>query len=146
MIPYIDTSVLVTAAGVPEPTASATSTACRTLVQAIGNGSLAAAISAEVLQELLHAASWRQARTHGLLLVELVATLFPHPLPISGTTVVKAASLMRATPHLGTRVAIHAAAMSEAQINDVIALDPEFGLISGIRRLSPADAVSQYRL
>jgi predicted nucleic acid-binding protein len=138
--PYLDTSVLLSAASA-SPAAG-----CQTLVQALGNGVFSATISAEVLQELLHAASWRQARAQGLLLVDLTATLFAHPLPITGTTVVKAAALMRTTPRLGTRVAIHAAAMAEARISDVIALDPEFGLISGVRRLSPEDAVNHYRL
>ena len=138
---YIDTTVLLRAAGDGTEDIS-----CRLLVSAIGDGRLPATISAEVLQELLHTASWRQSRAQGLLLAELAGRLFPHPRPIGGTTVARAAELLRTTPQLGTRVAIHLAAMAEAGIREVIAADAEYGLVSGIRRLDPADAVAVYRL
>jgi predicted nucleic acid-binding protein len=137
---YLDTSVLLGAAGHPAEVF------CQQVVTAVGTGILPGVISAEVLQELLHLAAWHQARSQGLTLVELASQVFPHPLPITGDTVARSLGLLRATPKLGIRVAIHAAAMAEAGIRDVIAADPEFGLISGIRRFAPADAVSHFRL
>ena len=137
---YLDTSVILGAAGNPAEAA------CQQVVTAVGSGILPGVISAEVLQELLHLAAWHQARTQGLTLVDLTRQVFPHPLPVTGETVARALGLLRGTPKLGIRVAIHAAAMAEAGIREVIAADPEFGLISGIRRFAPADAVSHFRL
>lgn len=137
---YIDTSVLLAAAGEGEAEAS------RRVVAAIGDGRLDGVVSAEVLQELLHMASWRQSRAQGLLLADLAGKLFPHARPVSAGTVLRAAELLRTIPRLGTRIAIHAAAMAEAGVQDVVSLDPEFGLVSGIRRLDPTDAVATYRI
>ncbi len=137
---YLDTSVILGAAGQPADPA------CQQVVTAVGAGILPGVISAEVLQELLHLAAWHQARAQGLTLVELTRQVFPHPLPVTGETVARALGLLRGTPKLGIRVAIHAAAMAEAGIREVIAADPEFGLISGIRRFAPVDAVSHFRL
>lgn len=141
---YCDTTVLLNAAGAGHDTA--TSAACRTLVRGFAGNVLAGEISTEVLQELLHTAAWRQARSQGIELVELTARIFPHPLPVAGAMVVAAAGLLREHPRLGTRVAIHAAVMLAAGIGDVISTDPEFGLISGVRRRSPVDAVRDFRL
>ncbi len=137
---YIDTSILLAAASEGEAEAS------RRVVAAVGDGRLEGVISAEVLQELLHMASWRQSRAQGLLLVDIAGKLFPHARPVGAATVARAAELLRTTPRLGTRIAIHAAAMAEAGVRDVVSLDPEFGLVSGIRRLDPADAVATYRI
>jgi len=141
---YCDTTVLLHAAGAG--TDSSVSAACRTLVQGFASNALAGEISTEVLQELLHTAAWRQARSQGIELVELAARIFPHPLPVAGSMVVAAAGLLRDHSRLGTRVAIHAAVMLSAGISEVVSTDPEFGLISGLRRRSPIDAVREFRL
>lgn len=141
---YLDTTILLHAAGSgAEP---ATAAACRTLVQAIGRGTISGDISTEVLQELLHTAAWRQARLQGIELVGLVARIFPHPIPVTGPAIVAAAELLRGHPQLGTRVSIHAAVMQASGITEVVSTDPEFGLISGLRRLSPIDAVRDWRI
>ena len=141
---YCDTTVLLHAAGAGvDATESA---ACRALIQGCADNVVAGEISTEVLQELLHTSAWRQARGQGIELVELAARIFPHPLPVAGSMVVSAAGLLREHPRLGTRVAIHAAVMLAAGIGEVISTDPEFGLISGLRRRSPIDAVRDFRL
>jgi len=141
---YCDTTVLLQAAGAGND--SAISAACRTLIQGFAGNAIAGEISTEVLQELLHTAAWRQVRSQGIELVELAARIFPHPLPVTGSMVVAAAGLLREHPRLGTRVAIHAAVMLAAGVGEVISTDPEFGLISGLRRRSPLDAVRDFRL
>ena len=147
---YCDTTVLLLAASAVGNTSKegdlATANACRTLVEAIGRGAITGEISTEVMQELLHTAAWKQTRLLGIELVGLTAKLFPYPLPVAGQTVVAAAELLRRHPRLGTRVSIHAAIMIAAGIGEVISTDPEFGLVSGLRRLSPADAVRDLRL
>ena len=141
---YCDTSVLLYAAGAGQDTSA--SAACRSVIQAVASNAIAGEISTEVLQELLHIASWRQARTQGIELVGLTARIFPYPLPVDGAMAVMAASLLKEHPRLGTRVAIHAAVMKASGIGEVISTDPEFGLISGLRRRSPLDAVRDFRL
>ena len=143
---YLDTTVLLHAASRPAQEPSPVRDACQRLVAAIGDGTVEAAISTEVLQELLHTAAWRQARAQGLALVDLARTLFPHPLVVSAEAVGRAAALLRGEPRLGTRVALHAAVMAEGGLGEVISTDGEFGLVSGIRRLSPLDAVALLRL
>ena len=140
---YIDTSILLAAAGQSQ---EASAMACRVIVSAIGDGRLEGAISCAILQELLHAADWRQARAPGLELTELATQLFPHARPISSTTLSRTCALLRGNPRLGVRVALHVAAMQEAGITDVIADDLDYGLVSGIRRLAPLDACLRYQL
>lgn len=141
---YCDTTVILIAAGAaadPETTA-----ASRSCIHACASQTQAGEISTEVLQELLHTAAWRQTRNQSLELVALTARIFPHPLPISSATILDAGELLREYPQLGTRVALHAAVMRAAGIGEVISTDNEFGLISGIRRSSPVDAVRTFRL
>lgn len=142
---YLDTTILLHAAssgGDADPVRSA----CQQLVSAVGSGRLEGVISTEVLQELLHTAAWRQARVPGLTLVDLARTLFPHPVAVTSAAVGQAAVLLRGEPRLNTRVALHAAVMAEGGLGEVISTDGEFGLISGIRRWSPVDAVAMLRL
>jgi predicted nucleic acid-binding protein len=141
---YCDTTVLLIAAGATAD--PATISACRSLVQACAKRSVAGEISTEVLQELLHTAAWQQTRQHSLELVELATRIFAHPLPVSRTTVLDAVGLLREYPQLNTRVALHAAVMRAAGLGEVVSTDSEFGLISGIRRSSPEDAVRTFRL
>lgn len=140
---YLDTTVLLYAASA---STGPINTACQQLITAVGAGKLDGVISTEVLQELLHTAAWRQARLPGLTLVDLARSLFPHPLAVSADAVSRAAGLLRDEPRLNTRVALHGAVMAEGDLHEVISSDGEFGLLSGIRRWSPLDAVGMLRL
>ena len=143
---YLDTTVLLHAASATTPATASLKLACQVLISAVGSGRLDGVISTEVLQELLHTAAWRQARQSGLALVEHARTLFPHPVVVTSQAVGRAALLLREESRLNTRVALHAALMAEGGLSDVISTDGEFGLISGIRRWSPNDAVGLLRL
>ena len=143
---YLDTTVLLHAASTTTAATASLKIACQTLISAIGAGRLDGVISTEVLQELLHTAAWRQARQVGLSLVEHARTLFPHPVVVTSQAVGRAALLLREESRLNTRVALHAALMAEGGLSDVISTDGEFGLISGLRRWSPGDAVAMLRL
>jgi predicted nucleic acid-binding protein len=140
---YIDTSILLSAAGLGQ---EASDQACRHIVSAIGSGRLDGVISCETLQELLHTADWRQVRAKGLELTDLASHLFPHVRPVSATTLQLACDHLRKNPRLGVRIALHVAAMQEAGVSDVISDDLDYGLVSGIRRLSPIDACQRYQL
>jgi predicted nucleic acid-binding protein len=140
---YIDTSILLRAAGLAH---EASDQACRQIVTAIGTGRLDAVISCETLQELLHTADWRQSRAKGLELTDLANQLFPHVRPVSSTTLQLACDYVRKYPRLGVRIALHVSAMQESGVSEVISEDLDYGLVSGIRRLSPIDACQRYQL
>ncbi len=140
MTVYLDTPVLLLAAGIDPPPAAVR------VVQAIGSGALDAAISVEVVQELLHGSAWNRSRSGALTLVELTLRVFPHPHSVTAATMERSLTILRQAPRLGVRVATHLAAMAEAGLTEVISTDAEFGLWSGIRRYAPDDAIAAWRL
>lgn len=139
---YLDTSVILVAAGPPEHPEHDT---CTALMNAIADAQVLAQISSETLVECLHAATWHQARSQGLALIPLLQTLFPHPIPLTGAMVDESVLLLRKYPRLGVRAALHASAAQAAGSHDIISYTSDFGLIAGMRRWEPGQVVDGQR-
>ena len=138
---FCDTGVLLAAASKDHPSSSD----AQALVTAIGAGRIAATINTAVISEILQIMAWRQARQAGTLIAGHVRRLFPTMTAIEPAQLDVATELMDRIPGLSPRIAVHAANCLAHGVREVVSTDGAFGLVSGLRRLSPSDARREWR-
>lgn len=134
---FIDTNVLLYAAGVEHPYREA----CRRVLEAVVRGELKAATSAEVLQEVLHI-YWRRGRASaGREMAESVMEILSPDgvLPVTGEDVRRAAALLELLAGVGLspRDCLHLAVMERAGIERIVTADAAFDHAPGITRVDP---------
>jgi len=103
----------------------------------VAEGDVAAATDAEVFQEILHRYKAIDRLADGLAIYESFRTLVPVVFPVTIDAVDDARSLLRATPSLSSRGALHVAVMRRAGIQQIVSFDGGFDGVKGIRRLTP---------
>ncbi len=96
------------------------------------------AISAEVLQEILHRFWAIKKIDKGFELFGYAERLSDWVLPISQDELHKARDLMRETTGLSPRDALHAATMLKNRIATIVSYDRHFDQLKAIKRLEPS--------
>ena len=134
---FLDTNVFLLAIGGAHPERDA----CRTLLTRLGNGSLRATTSTEVVQELLYVLRRRGRHEAALRVARELLHLFPDLLPVTARVMDRTCAIAEAHPHVPTRDAVHAATMQVHGLAVVVSTDPHFDAVSGITRLSPSQGV-----
>jgi len=130
---FIDTNVFLYAAGGVHPLRQA----CARVLRRVADGTLDATVNSEVIQEIVYVLWRRGRREDALTLASHVSALFPDMLAVTRGDVAMACELLRRSPKLSVRDAIHVATMIQNGIDEIISVDADFDRIEGIRRISP---------
>jgi predicted nucleic acid-binding protein len=136
MIPryYLDSTVILAAAGGESPDKAS----AQQVLQAMAQSRINLVVSSEAIVECLHACAWSQARAGGLALIEHLLVLAPHPVALTAAMLRDARHLLEQQPRLGIRAGLHAACARATGCTDILSYDEDFGLVAGLRRLTPA--------
>ena len=112
---------------------------CRIIMERVSAWPRNYAIDVETLQEILYFYS-RQGRLDiGTGIVERLLSRMPNIIPITAAEIWAAMGIMRGTPGLSARDAIHAAVVMLHGLDGIVSADRDFDRIHGLRRYDPAD-------
>lgn len=134
MTVFIDTAILMYAAGVQHPMR----TPCRQIVEAVSNRSIDAVTSTEVIQEIVHRYSAIGRRAEGAELATRSLDLLAPVLPITHAVMRRVPELVVRYPGLSARDIIHVATCLHEGIADIVSPDRAFDAVVEIRRIDPA--------
>jgi uncharacterized protein len=132
---FVDTNVLMYAAGGDHPLQRP----CREIVDGIGDRSIAATTSVEVVQEIVHRYVATGRAQSGLALAELTLDLFAPVLPITHAVMRRVPDFARRYPSLAARDVIHVATCVHEGINAILSTDRGFDGVREVRRIAPED-------
>ena len=136
MTVFIDTAVLMYAAGGPHPLREAS----RAVLRRVGAGDVEAVISAVVVQEILHRFTRIGRPEQGAELARTALDLFAPVLPVTHAVMRRVPELVEVHPDLAARDLVHVATCLEEGIAEIVSPDRGFDAVPGIRRLDPATA------
>lgn len=129
----LDSNVVMYAAGAAHP--------CKEpslrLLERIAAGEVAAAVDAELHQEVMHRYRSMGRWAEGRRLLQLVEQVLPRVLPVTGEVMRRAAELLDAYPSLLARDAVHAAVVFEEGLAALCSYDRDFDVVRGLRRVEP---------
>lgn len=131
----IDTNILIYAAGQPHEYK-------RDSIRVLAKhqqGEIAANISTEILQEVLHRYRSLNDLAKGIRLFDDLVLQFPQPFPILLSTARIARDVLHDYPRLQSRDAFHAAVVLELGLEGIISADRAFDGIAGVRRFDPKE-------
>jgi len=131
---FIDTSVIMYAAGAEHPDRAA----CRRVLERVADGSIDAATSTEVVQEILHRFA-RGRRDVGQRMARSVLDLFDELIPINRQSIAGAVSLYADHPQLSARDALHVATCVDSAIDEIVSVDSGFDAVDQVRRIEPSE-------
>jgi uncharacterized protein len=132
---FVDANVLMYAAGGDHPLQRP----CREIVDGIGDRSIAAATSVEVVQEIIHRYLAIGRVPGGLALAEQTMDLFAPVLPMTHALMRRVPELARRYPALAARDLIHVATCIHEGIADILSTDRGFDAVREIRRIPPEE-------
>jgi uncharacterized protein len=135
---FVDTNVLMYAAGGDHPLHDP----CRRIVDGIGNRTIAATTSAEVVQEIVHRYLSIGRAAGGLALAEQAIDLFAPVLPITHALMRRVPELGHRYPDLSARDLIHVATCIHEGIAEILSTDRGFDAVREIRRIPPEEFVA----
>lgn len=139
----LDTTVLVYAVGTDHPLR----TPCRSLIEAIGAGRLAATTTVEVIQEFTHVRARRRGRGDATDLARRYLDLLAPLLAPADDELRRGLDLFSTDPALGAFDAVLAAtALTADHIDTLVSADHAFASIDGIIYVDPADPTAIDRL
>jgi len=132
----VDTTVLVYAVGTDHPLRAS----ARRIVTAVGDGSLAATTTVEVIQEFAHVRARRRGRADAVAVAGSFATLFGPLLRPDDADVQRGLALYATHDDLGAFDAVLAAAVLGADhLDGLLTADQAFGRVRGLRHYDLAD-------
>ena len=131
---FIDTSVIMYAAGVEHPNRAA----CRRVLERVADGGIDAATSTEVVQEILHRFAHGR-RDVGRRMALGVLDLFDELIPIDRQSIAGAVSLYADHPQLSARDALHVATCVDHAIGEIVSVDRGFDAVGDVRRIEPSE-------
>ncbi len=131
---YVETSVLACAVGMRHPSRDD----CVRLVEAVAQGSLEAAISSEVVEELLFVLYKRNMIDAALQLSGHLQSLFSDLVPVTHKELSAACGILERHPELSSRDAVHAACAIEYQMTGIVTLDERFEALDSVLVVAPA--------
>lgn len=129
----VDTNIFIYTAGSEHPN-KAPSAALLNLVAA---GEIAAAVSTELLQEILYRYRSQNRWQEGAAVYRLVRKIVPHVFPLTPEIMDHALELLERYPSLYARDAVHAATCFAMKVSDIVSYDTDFDCVEGLTRLTP---------
>lgn len=139
---FVDTNIFLYAIGQDSVHRSAS----RAVLEAVADGSLVAATSTEVVQEILHVLIRKGRRPEAFVAARQIEALFAPFLPVTAAEIRKAVEILQHSPNCGVRDAVHAATMLNAGIAVIISVDADFDRLGAVTRYSPQEIVVRLAL
>jgi predicted nucleic acid-binding protein len=130
---FLDTAVFVYAAGSEHPLRAP----CQAVLARAVRGEIAAATSAEVIQELVHRYLSIRRVDAAVSVAREVLVSFAPVLAIDHAVVARLPELVSKYPGLTTRDLVHVATCLEEGITDIVTPDRGFDRVAEIRRIDP---------
>lgn len=112
---------------------------CRRVLAAAEAGTLAAMISAEVVQEILHRFTALRRPDLGRQMSQAALDLFAPVLPITHAVMARLPPLVERYPELAARDLVHVATCVEEGITLIVSPDRGFDRVGRPRRVDPGD-------
>lgn len=137
----VDTTVLVYAVGADHPLREP----CRNLLARVGDGSLAAVTTVDVIQELVHVRARRRGRSDAVALGMAYATLLAPLIRPDAMDLDAGLALLLEHEELGAFDAVLAATSRRAGAA-LASADAAFAVVDGLSRLDPAAGEFQHQL
>lgn len=137
MTVFIDTAIIMYAAGADHPLKAPSAE----IVRRVASGELDGVISAEVVQEVAHRFVHLRQPERAAELIGHALEVFSPVIPIGQAVVERMPGLIRRYPSLQARDLIHVATCLEERIETIISPDRAFGVVSELQRIDPVDAV-----
>jgi len=109
----------------------------RRFLEDVARRSIQAASDVEVLQEILYRYRFTGEIEKGFRVFESFAETMPQFFPVLLEDAFKAKEILRSTPGIPPRDAIHAAIVHRVGIRIVVSYDRHFDRIAGIQRVEP---------
>lgn len=131
----LDTTVLIYAVGAEHPLREP----CRALVRAIGQGSVVATTTVEVIQELTHVRARRQGRAEGVAMARSYAALLAPLLVLDETDLASGLELFLRHEPIGAFDAVLAGATIRRDAA-LVSADHGFAAVDGLLLHDPATA------
>lgn len=133
MTVFIDTSILMYAAGGDHPLREP----CAAVMRSIREGSTEATTSVEVIQEILHRfLSIRDPKT-GRDLAKRTMDTFAPVLPVTHALMRRVPDLAKRYPALAARDLVHVATCVHEGITEIISTDRGFDQVAELQRIDP---------
>ena len=127
----VDSNVLMYAAGADHPNKAA----AVGFLERVAAGAVAAALDAEVLQEIIHRYRALRRWPQGRRVYSLARRLFPEVLPVTGEVMDRAKGLVDADAALSARDALHAAVVLVYELEGICTFDRDFDRIPACKRV-----------
>lgn len=131
----LDTTVLAYAVGSEHPLRGP----CRAIIDAIGDGRVAATTTIEVLQEFVHVHARRGRRQDAITHARDYLSLLSPLRTVEPEDFAAALDLFGAHPGLGAFDAVLAAVVIRTPPTILVSADRAFGGLAGLRHVDPAD-------
>ena len=135
----LDANIAIYAHGAPHPYRES----CRYIMDWLESDAADYVVDAEVIQEILHVYSRRGEINRGIRLAENLLRFLPDVIPITVAEIRAAMRLMRETPGLSSRDAIHAAVVMLHGLDGIVSADRDFDRIPGLLRYDPVDMAAE---
>jgi uncharacterized protein len=133
VIVFIDTSVVMYAAGGDHPLRDP----CQRIIEGISDGSIDGVTSAEVVQEILHRFLAIGRQEEGATLAERTQDLMAPVLPITHALMRRVPLLAGRYPSLAARDLVHVATCLHEGITEIVSTDRGFDQVAELRRIDP---------
>ncbi|HSK51652.1 MAG TPA: type II toxin-antitoxin system VapC family toxin [Clostridia bacterium] len=133
--PFIDTAVLMYAAGAEHPLRDS----CRRVMLGIRSGQLQAVTSVEVVQELLHRFISLRRPDVGRQLASDALDTFAPVLPVTHALIRRVPELAARYPSLAARDLVHVATCVHEGITEIVSPDRAFDEVAELRRVDPIE-------
>ena len=134
MTSFIDTAVIMYAAGAEHPLRDPS----RQILSRIGDGTLDGSISVEVIQEILHRFVSIRRPDLGRAIATDAMDFFAPVLPITHAVMRRVPDLALKYPSLDARDVVHLATCIHEGITEIISPDQGFDRVGELRRIDPA--------
>lgn len=133
MTVFVDTSVLMYAAGVEHPLRAP----CQRIIVGVTDRTLDATTSVEVVQEVLHRFISLRRQADGADLARRTLDLFAPVIPITHAAMRRVPDLVDRYPSLQARDVVHVATCIHEGITEIISADRGFDQVAEVRRIDP---------
>lgn len=132
---FLDTNILMYAAGAPHPLRDP----CRQALQRAVDQRVSLMTDAEVLQEILHRYFAIRRPDAAAAVYRSAVDLCDEVVPITEKDTARALELLRTHAALTPRDAIHVATMEAAGVRRVLSADRDFDVVPSVQRVDPTE-------
>jgi predicted nucleic acid-binding protein len=129
----VDSSIFMYAAGREHPHRAASVG----FLSKVADGTVRAAIDAEILQEILHRYTSIKRWVEGRVVYDSARILLPEVLPVTAEVIDCARRLLDGPGGVGARDAVHAGVVEVYGLKGICSFDRDFDRIRGMRRVEP---------